>query len=54
MAFQLAANTGKPRDETKSHLFQRLGILLARGNAALFLTRRPNHAEAPIDGDVDH
>ena len=50
---QLASHTGGKRDEIKIHLFQRLGIVLTRGNANLILRRRPNQVDAIVDGDLD-
>ena len=47
----LARQTGQDEGEKQRHLFQRLGILLARGNAALFLNRRPSHPDPIIDGN---
>ena len=50
----LASHTGKKADEQIKHLFQRLGILLMRGNSALILNRTPRHADAAeVDGDQD-
>jgi hypothetical protein len=37
----LAKQTGKNESEVVKHLFQRLGLLLQRGNAALILSRQP-------------
>ena len=45
-----ARNTGKEEDEAIRHLFQRLGVLLVRGNAALFLNRVPSFPSPEIDG----
>ena len=53
LARQLASHTGGEKEEVMRHLFQRLGILLARGNAALILNRIPVHPDATIDGDQD-
>ena len=39
--------------EVTRHLFQRLGVLLARGNAALILNRVPVYTDAIVDGDQD-
>jgi hypothetical protein len=41
LARQLASRTGKEADEQIKHLFQRLGILLMRGNSAIILKRTP-------------
>ena len=53
LARQLASHTGGDSEEISRHLFQRLSILLARGNAALILNRMPIHPEAVVDGDQD-
>ena len=37
-----ARSTGKEEDESIRHLFQRLGVLLVKGNAALLLNRIPS------------
>ena len=37
-----AARSGKDDKEAQGHLFQKLGVLLQRGNAALLLNRAPN------------
>ena len=50
---QLASYTGNVSDDTVRHFYQRLGILLARGNASLINHRNPNHADAIVDGDQD-
>ena len=54
LALQLASHTGNPQEETTRHLFQRLGIVLARGNAALIHNRMVDYADASVDGDIDH
>ena len=46
----LARHTGQEEAEKTRHLFQRLAVLLAKGNAALFLNRVPCHPSAVIDG----
>ena len=46
----LARHTGQEEGEKTRHLFQRLAVLLAKGNAALFLNRVPCHPSAIIDG----
>ena len=53
LARQLASHTGGAKDEVTRHLFQRLGVLLARGNAALILNRVPVYTDAIVDGDQD-
>ena len=46
----LARHTGEEESEKTRHLYQRLAVLLVRGNAALFLNRLPNHPSPVIDG----
>ena len=46
----LARQSGREEAECVRHLFQRLSILLVKGNAALFLNRQPHHPEPEIDG----
>ena len=53
LARHLASQTGKEVDEQIKHLFQRLGILLMRGNSALILNKTPTDADADVDGDQD-
>ena len=50
---QLASHTGREEEEITRCLFQRLSLLLMRGNAALILNRTPFHVEAEVDGDED-
>ena len=47
-----ARSTGKEEEESIRHLFQRLGVLLVKGNAALLLNRIPSFALPEIDGDL--
>ena len=47
----LARQTGQDEGEKQRHLFQRLAVLLAKGNSALFLNRMPSHPDPTIDGD---
>ena len=54
LAQQLASHTGVPSEETSRHFFQRLGILLVRGNAALITTRTPTFVDPVVDGDLDY
>ena len=56
LASQLASQTGGLLSETKRHLFQRLSVLLARGNSNMIVYRTPQsqYASANIDGDLDH
>ena len=53
IARHLAAHTGAPEAETTTHFFQRLAILLAKGNASLILRRRPDDTDPRVDGDLD-
>ena len=50
LASALARQTGQEEKEARSHLFQRLSILLVRGNCALFVNRIPENISADIDG----
>ena len=47
---QLARHCGKEDSEIISHTFQRLSILLMRGNASLLLSRSPSYIPQHIDG----
>ena len=49
LAMQLASNTVKEADEQIKYLFQRMGILLMRGNSALILNRTPTHVDVEVD-----
>ena len=46
----LARHSGREEAECTRHLFQRLSILLVKGNASLFLNRQPHHPDPEIDG----
>ena len=46
----LARHTGQEEGEAVSHMWSRMGILLQRGNAAIFGNRIPNQPGAYIDG----
>ena len=48
----LARQTGQDEAVKTRHLFQRLSILLTKGNAALFLNRLPSHPGPDIDGEL--
>ena len=48
----LASQSKKEESEVVSHFFQRLSVLLARGNAALLSNRIPTHLAAEMDGDI--
>ena len=45
-----ARQTGQEESVAIGHLFQRLSVLLVKGNAALFLNRIPSFPDAHIDG----
>ena len=45
----LARQSGREEAECVRHLFQRLSILLVKGNAALFLNRQRHHPEPEIE-----
>ena len=46
----LSRQTGQEESEAIRHLFQRLSVLLVKGNAALFLNRIPSFPATVIDG----
>ena len=46
----LARHTWEEESEKIRHLYQRMAILLVKGNAALFLNRLPSHSSPTIDG----
>jgi hypothetical protein len=46
-----ARSTGKEEDDAIRHLFQRLGVLWVKGNAALLLNRIPSFPLPKLDGD---
>ena len=47
-----ARTTGKDEDEAIRHLFQRLSVLLVKGNAALLVNRIPSHPLPAINGEL--
>ena len=49
---KLARCTGKEEEEAIRHLFQRLGVMLVKGNAALLLNRIPSFPLPEVDGDL--
>ena len=49
----LSSHSERPTSEVTSHLFQRLGVLLAKGNSALILSRAPKPPSQDLDGDQD-
>ena len=51
---QLANHTSGDEEETIRFLFQKLSILLMRGNAAPILNRTPRFVDAAVDGDLDY
>jgi hypothetical protein len=44
--------TGKDEDEAIRHLFQRLAVLLVKGNAALLVNRIPSHPLPSLNGEL--
>ena len=48
----LARSTGQLDSEVVSHLFQRLSVLLMRGNALLLINRIPDLVHPCINGDL--
>ena len=50
LAVALARQTGQEDKECQSHLYQRLSVLLVRGNCALLVNRIPENNTADIDG----
>ena len=52
LAAALARQTGQEEKEARSHLFQKLSILLVRGNGALFVNRIPDNIDSHIDGQL--
>ena len=48
----LARHTGQVEGEATRHVWQRLGILLQRGNAAILGNRVPSHSTSAVDGIV--
>ena len=53
LARRMAANLKRDEEETIRHVFQRLSMLLVRGNATLFSRRTQAPAPAHTDGDDD-
>ena len=47
-----ARSTGKDEDDAIRHLFQRLAVMLVKGNAALILNRIPSFPLPDIDGEL--
>ena len=50
LAAALARQTGQEESEATSHLFQKLSILLVKGNASLLLNRIPTFPDSHVDG----
>ena len=50
LASAQARQTGEDRSEAIRHLYQKLSVLLTRGNAALLLNRQPSFPSPDIDG----
>ena len=47
-----ARTTGKDEDEAIRHLFQRLAVLLVKGNATLLVNRIPSHPLPSVNGEL--
>ena len=47
-----ATSLGQEEDHAIRHLFQRLGVLLVKGNADLLLNRIPSFPLPELDGDI--
>ena len=50
---QFARHIGKSDSEVLNHMYQRLGILLQKGNCALIASRSPDLTHSSLDGDKD-
>ena len=50
LASAQARQTGEDQSVVTRHLYQRLSVLLTRGNAALLLNRLPTFARPDVDG----
>ena len=48
LATALARQTGKPEDETLSHVWGRLATILQRSNARILANRQPYHIWSPV------
>ena len=46
----LARASGQEESDTVRHLFQRLAVLLMKGNAALLINRVPSFPDPQVDG----
>ena len=49
----LARQTGQEEGEAISHLFQKLSVLLIKGNAALDSNREPGQVHSSVDSVID-
>jgi hypothetical protein len=49
---KLARTMGKDEDEAIRHLFQRLAVLLVKGNAALLVNRIHSHPLPSVNGEL--
>ena len=47
----MARCTGKEEEESIRHLFQKMGVILMRGNAAMFVNRIPTFPSPDVDGN---
>ena len=47
-----ARTTGKDENKAIRHLFQRLAVLLVKGNAALLVNRVPSHPPPTVNGEL--
>ena len=47
-----ARTMGKDKDEAIRHLFQRLAVLLVKGNAVLLVNRIPSHPLPTVNGEL--
>jgi len=50
LAYALARQSGKEQSDATRYLYQKLAVLLAKGNAALLLNRFPEFPRPDIDG----
>ena len=53
LASALARQEGRQEGEVVAHAFQRLAIILQKGNAKILLNRIHHSTGGPIDGDYD-
>ena len=53
IASALARQEGRQEGEVIGHAFQRLAIILQKGNARILLNRLPHWTQGQIDGDFD-